>query len=205
MKTGMTRPRLIVVVVLGLLALAPAAGAASRTQIIRDCEDDSKLAGSYTTAELRDARNNLPSDKDAYSDCRDVLSAALAAAARARQAERAQSGGGGAAGAGGGGAGGAGAPDAGAPAPPPISIAPDAPPLSISPEEKRELERARTALPEVDVRGQKVVPGVGGVAGSAADASLPGTLIAVLVVLALTAALVAATVARRRVLGRRAA
>jgi hypothetical protein len=87
----MPRLRLLLVVVLGLLALVPAASAASRSQIINDCEDDSKLSGTYTPGELRDARNNIPSDRDAYSDCRDVLSAALAASAR-READSSGSG-----------------------------------------------------------------------------------------------------------------
>ena len=66
---------------LGLLALlalcVPAASAQStRTQILRDCEDNGRLDGTYNPSEIRDARNNIPDDVDEYSNCRDVLSRA---------------------------------------------------------------------------------------------------------------------------------
>src|SRR5688500_16905798 len=64
-----------------LLALvaAPAANAASTTQILRDCADDGVLQGSYSPSELRRARQNIPTDTDEYTDCRDVLARAAAA------------------------------------------------------------------------------------------------------------------------------
>ena len=52
--------------------------AAERIEILRDCQDGS-LSGTYTPAEIRDARDNIPADIDQYSDCRDVLSRALIA------------------------------------------------------------------------------------------------------------------------------
>ena len=61
--------------------LVPAIGAAPATagveEIVVDCYDDGILDGSYAAPEIRDARNNLPADIDEYSDCRDVLGAAL--------------------------------------------------------------------------------------------------------------------------------
>ena len=63
--------------VLALLVAAPAAHAADRAQIIADCNADGDLDGNYTPSEIRDARNNIPTDIDQYSDCRDVLSRAL--------------------------------------------------------------------------------------------------------------------------------
>ena len=172
----MPRPRLLLVVVLGLLALAPAASAASRNQILNDCEDDSKLSGTYTPGELRDARNNIPSDRDAYSDCRDVLSAALAASAR-RGTDGTASGfgtGSGAGTTGGGGSGAAAAPSPdGATAGGYLSTAPSAGPPVVSADEQKVLHAARERLPEVDVHGQRVVPGVHGVAGEAATATIP--------------------------------
>ena len=205
--------RLLLALLCALLVLAPAAGAASRTQIIRDCEDDSKLEGSYTAAELRDARNNIPSDKDAYSDCRDVLSAALARAARDSATRSGAAGGdGGDTGAGGSGSGkdgsSGGTPGTGAPDTPPparLDIEPNAPPPVISPEEQGALRDARENLPEVDVRGQKVVAGVRGAAGSAADASLPLALAIPLVLVALMALLALVSLGRRRGLARRSA
>ena len=65
--------------VLGLFAVVPAANAASTTQILRDCADDGVLQGDYTPAELRKARQNIPTDTDEYTDCRDVLARAAAA------------------------------------------------------------------------------------------------------------------------------
>jgi len=207
----MPRPHLVLVVLLGLLALAPAAGAATRNQILRDCEDDSRLSGSYTNAELRDARNNINSGLDAYSDCRDVLSAAIAAGARARLKSGGKSGGGGADGGGGtGGVGGVGSPSIpsvrdGAPMPGTLGTAPEAGPPEVSPRERRELRTARERLPEVEVRGQRVVPGVQGVAGKAAGTTLPTSLLIPLILLALAALGAGVPLVRRRVLARRSA
>ena len=80
---------------------SPAANAASTTQILRDCADDGVLQGDYSPSELRKARQNIPTDTDEYTDCRDVLArAAAAAAARsAAPAAAARGGTGGAAGA----------------------------------------------------------------------------------------------------------
>jgi hypothetical protein len=61
-----------------LLALAlPSSAQASASAVIRDCAQDGHLDGHYSNAELRQARDNLPSDLDEYSDCRDVISAAI--------------------------------------------------------------------------------------------------------------------------------
>src|SRR5688572_17248776 len=70
--------------VLGLFAVVPAANAASTTQILRDCADDGVLQGDYTPAELRKARQNIPTDTDEYTDCRDVLARAAAAGVSSR-------------------------------------------------------------------------------------------------------------------------
>src|SRR4051794_38648046 len=65
--------------VLGLVVAVPAANAASTTQILRDCADDGVLQGDYSPSELRKARQNIPTDTDEYTDCRDVLARAAAA------------------------------------------------------------------------------------------------------------------------------
>jgi hypothetical protein len=59
-----------------VLAL-PTPAFASADQVIRDCAEDGKLDRNYSNAELRRARNNLPSDLDEYSDCRDVIASAI--------------------------------------------------------------------------------------------------------------------------------
>lgn len=63
----------IAVLVLGL----PAAAQASGSDVIRDCAQDGVLNKAYTQKELRDAYNNLPSDIDEYTDCRQVIRAAM--------------------------------------------------------------------------------------------------------------------------------
>jgi hypothetical protein len=61
---------------LAVLAL-PAPAFASADQVINDCARDGKLDHKYSNSELRRARNNLPADLDEYSDCRDVIAAAI--------------------------------------------------------------------------------------------------------------------------------
>jgi hypothetical protein len=61
-----------------LIALAaPAAAQASGFDVIRDCARDGRLDGNYSNAELKEARDNLPSDLDEYSDCREVINNAI--------------------------------------------------------------------------------------------------------------------------------
>ena len=63
---------------LALLGLClPATAGATPKQVIRDCVDDGQLSRKYSNSDLRKARDNLPSDLDEYSDCREVISAAI--------------------------------------------------------------------------------------------------------------------------------
>jgi hypothetical protein len=64
---------LIAVLLLGL----PAAARASGSDVIRDCADDGKLDKPYSQKELRDADQNLPSDIDEYTDCRQAIRNAM--------------------------------------------------------------------------------------------------------------------------------
>ena len=59
-----------------MLAL-PASAFASADQVIKDCTLDGKLDRKYSNSELRRARDHLPADLDEYSDCRDVIAAAI--------------------------------------------------------------------------------------------------------------------------------
>jgi hypothetical protein len=60
-----------------LIALAiPAVATASGDDVIRDCAQDGDLDKEYSDEELQDAEENLPSDVDSYSNCRDVIRAA---------------------------------------------------------------------------------------------------------------------------------
>ena len=76
------RRALFAILLLGLLASVPATTWAATPPdriraILRDCEDDGSLSGSYRPSELRDAVRNIGTDLDQYSDCRDVISAAV--------------------------------------------------------------------------------------------------------------------------------
>ena len=175
--------RLLLLGLAVLLACAPAASAASRNQVIRDCADDGRLQGNYTNAELRDARNNLPADVDEYTDCRDVL--------RNAEIGGATSGGGGAGAPLGGGSGGGGASG---------DLL-----TAATPEEHHELRLARENEAEaVELAGRDVAPTGRSFAAYAARHDLPWHVIAVLALIALAALAAAAPAIRRRVLARRA-
>lgn len=163
-----------------LVLLAPAAPAATRDQIIRDCADDGRLDGKYSASEIRDARKNLPADVDEYTDCRDVL----------RRAElpdsSATAGAGTPAGGSGGGSGAA-----------PLGPASDA-------EQKALAAAARGDGEAVTLGGRTVSPAATGFAANAARHDLPWQIVAVLVLLAAGAVAAAVPPIRRRVLARRA-
>ena len=156
---------------LGLVAV-PAANAASTTEILRDCADDGVLQGKYTPSELRKARQNIPTDADEYTDCRDVL---------ARAASRAVSGG-----SGGGGAGGSGGSSGGG---------------LLTPGTDEDRSALSDALgrggDSVDVGGRPVIPGSAGFAAGAVRHDLPATLLVLLCLLAVAALAAIVPSARR--------
>ena len=59
------------------MVVVPAPAMASADRVLRDCIRDGKLDGKYSNAELRKARDNLPADSDEYSDCGQVIAAAI--------------------------------------------------------------------------------------------------------------------------------
>ena len=73
MTRSMRRFAMAVGCLLALVLTAAPAQASVRDKIIKDCADDSVLQGNYTPQQLRDARQNLPSDVAEYTDCADVL------------------------------------------------------------------------------------------------------------------------------------
>ncbi|HEX2233419.1 MAG TPA: hypothetical protein VHG69_08650 [Thermoleophilaceae bacterium] len=96
----MSRVAYLSILAAALIALAvPPAVQASGFDVIRDCAEDSDLDRKYSNGELKQARDNLPSDLDEYSDCREVINSAITSGSGG-------SGGGGDGGSGGGGAGG---------------------------------------------------------------------------------------------------
>ena len=176
--------RLLILSGLFLLLAAPTAGAqGTREKILRECQDGS-ITGNYTPGQLRDARKNIPTDIDEYSDCRDVLS-------RAALAGRASGGGGG--------GGGTAAPGGVLP-----GGGSGERTYASGPEETKDLEKALLDAPGgATVGGDNLVPGASGLAADAARHGLPTTLLTVLILLGLCALAAAAPAVRRRVLARR--
>jgi hypothetical protein len=165
--------------VLGLLAVVPAANAASTTQILRDCADDGVLRGDYTPAELRKARQNIPTDTDEYTDCRDVLARAAAAGVSSR-------------GGSGGASGGTGSSDG------------QPPPDPHSPEGREIVGQAGSKPPPgpMNIGGRSVVPGKASLASDGVRNELPPGLLAALILLGAGALSTLLPPVRRRVLAR---
>jgi hypothetical protein len=161
---------------LAVLATAPAALADStRVKILQECQDG-RLTGNYSSREIRDALNNIPDDIDQYSDCRDVLRAALL-----NQAGNSGGGGGGTGGGGTGGGGGDGGGNGGAP----LTPSTDA--------DRQALQEAGTGGGQpLQISGRRVTPGEGALRND-----LPTTLIVVLALLGVAAAAALAPAARR--------
>lgn len=166
----MLRKALVVGCLLLGIAASPAS-AASTTQILRDCADDGVLQGNYTPAELRKARQNIPTDTDQYTDCRDVI--ARAAARSVRDRDRGDTAG--AASQGGGGSGKSRS-DSGAPI------------IPQNDEDQKDLEDAyKRGYDPQRVGELDITPGSAGLSATAARHDLPTSLIVVLALLGLTA------------------
>jgi hypothetical protein len=180
--------RALLVLALALLVAAPAALADTRDDIIRDCNDDGRLAGDYTPSQIRDARKHIPADVDQYSDCRDVLTRALGGTGK----HAVNDAGGGATGGGGSGGGTSG----GGTAEPAAPLTPETP----ADQEALAGAAAKGGSDPVPVAGQDIVPAS---AGLVRANPLPLSLVIALALLALAAAAAAGPTVRRRVLARR--
>jgi hypothetical protein len=172
-------------VALCLLAVAAPAADASWRDVIRECYNTGDLRGDYSKDELRDARRHLPSDIREYSDCEDLINAALAASAR----NGGRSGGGGTT----------------FPANPALTT--DSGAIAADQEDFDALANATdprtrpSAPPKVEVAGQEISPTTGGLLGAARNAeanSLPLPLILALAALAAMAAVGGLAVMRQR-------
>jgi len=166
--------------VLGLIVAVPAANAASTTQILRDCADDGVLQGDYKPAELRKARQNIPTDTDEYTDCRDVLARAAAAGVAGS-------------GSGSGGTGGAGGSSENQPLESPNT-----------PEGKAAIGKAagEGAPDPIRLNGRSVLPGTAGLSSDAVRNELPTPLIIVLALLGAAALATLSPFVRRHVITR---
>jgi hypothetical protein len=183
--------RLLTLSALFLLLAAPVASAGTREKILRECQEG-RITGNYTPAQLRDARKNIPTDIDEYSDCRDVLGRASLS---------------GRSGGSGGGGGGDDTPGASTSSANNSATSGGDGKIGITePADKREAKALQNALerpPTTAVDGDRIVPGASGFAADAARHGLPTTLLIVLILLGACALAAAAPAVRRRVLGRR--
>jgi hypothetical protein len=167
--------------VLGLIVAVPAANAASTTQILRDCADDGVLQGDYSPSELRKARQNIPTDTDEYTDCRDVLARAAAAGVAAK-----------------GGSGGTGGPSG-------SGGAADRPPAEPDSPEGRQIVGQAGAKPPpgpMNIGGRAVVPGRASLSSDGVRNALPPGLLAALILIGAGALSTLLPPVRRRVLAR---
>lgn len=55
----------------------PAAASASPGQVLADCNDDGALSRQYSNSDLREALDNMPTDLAEYSDCKEIIGAAI--------------------------------------------------------------------------------------------------------------------------------
>jgi len=197
--------------VLLALALAPAGAMASGQDVIDDCSDDERIQGDYSQKEYAEALDQLPTDVDGYSPCRDIIT-------RARDADASGGGERGGSGGGGtsdladigpspilGGSGGTGLPgDAGAP--PSTGDSFNDSLFGSTPQEQDELRQIQSADDPEMTEGMPSRPQVTGRAPTvAAVSTLPTPVIALLVLTAAALAALGGTLVRRRVLASRSA
>lgn len=163
---------LLLLTLLGALALPALAHADPQ----RDCAGDGDLDKNYTNSQLRKALDNLDTGLDEYSNCREVIKAAIASGSDKRNNGGGGSGGGGGGSGGGGGGGG--------------EITPDEQQARAN--DNAELEAltgdSNGTEPEVNVGGEQVKPGSNGLfdlASASNDVPLP--LLLTLIVIGLLA------------------
>ncbi len=153
------RRLLTALTILCLAAPATASAEGGVNKLLRDACSDEHINGTYTQAEYKKALDQLPTDSDEYTGCREVLQRGRLAALGAGKRRPANSGGGGApsGGGSGGGSGSAGNGSSGSPSAAPAS---NADPLaSATPEQRKALAQVGKSTKPVDVGGQIVQPG----------------------------------------------
>jgi hypothetical protein len=210
--------RTILLALLGaLLFAAPASAQGTRVEILRDCQDDGILQGDYTAAQMRDAKNNIPTELDEYSDCRDVLSRGISAKTSSNNSNNDSSNSGGSGGGPTGGSGsdggsGGGSTDSGGSdsssngtesTPSPAAIPDSGRALPTTPEDWAAIHAAQQNGEHIADDLKPVSPGAR-LTASVGRNGLPGSLVAALALIAAAAlAFFAAPLIRRRGLGTR--
>jgi hypothetical protein len=174
------------------------------TKLLRDACGDEHIDGTYTQAEYKKALDQLPTDSDEYTGCREVLQRGRLAALGAGKRRPANNGGGGGVG-GGGTAGGSGSAGHGSSGSPTAAPASNADPLaSATPEQRKALAQVGKSTKPVDVGGQLVQPGALGLGQlSSSGRNVPTPLIAIIGLLAAAALGVGGWWLWSRVLARR--
>jgi hypothetical protein len=186
----LTRSRaniLVLIAALAVLALWAPSAHASYQSAISDCSDNGQMDSHHSRSDIKKAYNHLPTDVAEYTDCRDVLRAALAAGAKPG-------------GSGGGGSG------YNPPANPSLTTGSGA--TASSPGDLKALGDAtrhsadsRARAPKVSIAGIDVSPGQGGLANAASTEGankLPHSLLWSLIAVGLLAALAAILLVRQR-------
>jgi hypothetical protein len=160
------RARHLLICLTALFALSIAATAnASPQAVIRDCAEDGVLDHHYSNSDLQKAKQKLPSDLDEYSDCREVIGAAIGPPGKGHGSS------------GGGGSGGGG------------SAAPAS--KTAQTKDKEALRKATkpSTPPEVTVGHKKVAPGKNGLFNLAsAQNGMPLALLLALIAVGILAA-----------------
>jgi hypothetical protein len=183
--------RLLTTLVTLVCLLAPAVAHADSgvTKLLRDACNDEHVDGHYTQAQYRKALDQLATDSDEYTDCRNVLERARLAALGAGKNNGSGKSGGGGSGTTGGGGGSTGSSGGGGSSGSSGSSAPADPLASATDKQKQALARAgEGSAKPVDIGGKLVQPGalgLGTLAGSGHD--VPTPLIALIALLAATA------------------
>jgi hypothetical protein len=180
---ALLRPRHILLSLAALCVLGATAPAAFANyhDVIRECYNTGQLpSGKYSRKDLKDARRHLPSDIKEYSDCEDLINAALNAANR----------------------------KGGGSAPPPV--VPSNPafttPSGAQASSQNDLNALNEATkprarPQIPIAGGKLSPSTGGVINAAKNTdanSLPMPLLLSLIALAAMAGVGGASVLRQR-------
>ena len=164
-------------------ALVPTGAMASGADVVDDCAEDGVINGRYSDEELRDGANEVPSDIDEYTDCREVIRAELGSGG-----DRS-----------GRGSGGTGDP----------ALTTDSGAVAGSREDIDALNqltgggrdgKGRGDAPSIDIGGRDVSPGAGGKVLGLANTSneLPLSMLSALVLLALMATAGTVLLVRRR-------
>jgi hypothetical protein len=167
--------RLLTALIIACLA-APAAAHADggATKLLIDACRDEHIDGTYTQAQYKKALEQLPSDSDEYTACREVLERGrLAALGNKHKSGGGGGGGGNSAGGGTGSAGGGGGSSSGSA----TSSAPSADPLaSATPAQRKALAKVGHSAKPVEIGGKLVQPGalgMGAISGSSHSVPTP--------------------------------